>query len=174
MAQSSHSWGGQRTGQSCRGWRKRHSTAASGTSWERCTPRRRRHRRCHLEDCKRLFGTRTKSGGRRTDSSRLNHVADGESLDSLILGGASRAVAASDGLDVAAALLVSAAGKLVSTGVQGAQVPEPFNRRRISSRRGDRSSATVCEAIGGGLAGGGWGVVLVLSLLDHLDGCCWG
>jgi hypothetical protein len=37
-----------------------------------------------------------------TDSSRLNHVADGESLDSLILGGASRAVAASDGLDVVA------------------------------------------------------------------------
>lgn len=48
---------------------------------------------------------------RRTNSSRLNHVADGESLDRLVLGGASRAVAASDGLDVATALLVSAATK---------------------------------------------------------------
>lgn len=45
---------------------------------------------------------------KRTDSSRLNHVADGESLDSLVLGRASRAVRASDGLDVAAALLVAA------------------------------------------------------------------
>lgn len=44
----------------------------------------------------------------RTDSSRLNHVADGESLDRLILGRASRAVAAADGLGVAAALLVAA------------------------------------------------------------------
>lgn len=44
----------------------------------------------------------------RTDSSRLNHVADGESLDGLVLGRASRAVAAADGVDVAAALLVAA------------------------------------------------------------------
>lgn len=50
------------------------------------------------------------AGIKRTDSGRLNHVADGESLDCLILGGAARAVAASDGLDVAAALLVAAAG----------------------------------------------------------------
>jgi hypothetical protein len=42
-----------------------------------------------------------------TDSSRLDHVADGETLDGLVLGRASRAVAASDGLDVAAALLVA-------------------------------------------------------------------
>lgn len=42
-----------------------------------------------------------------TNSSRLNHVADGESLDGLVLGGASRAVGATDGLDVAAALLVA-------------------------------------------------------------------
>jgi hypothetical protein len=42
----------------------------------------------------------------RTDSSGLNHVADGESLDGLVLGGASRAVRASDGLGVAAALLL--------------------------------------------------------------------
>ena len=46
---------------------------------------------------------------RRTNSSRLDHVADGEALDRLILGGASRAVAAADGLDVAAALLVATA-----------------------------------------------------------------
>lgn len=45
----------------------------------------------------------------RTDGSGLNHVADGEALDRLILGGASRAVAAADGLGVAAALLVAAA-----------------------------------------------------------------
>lgn len=38
----------ERTGQSCREWRKRHSTAASGTSWVRCTPRRRRRQRYHL------------------------------------------------------------------------------------------------------------------------------
>jgi hypothetical protein len=39
----------------------------------------------------------------RTDSRRLNHVADGEPLDGLILGSASRAVRAPDGLNVAAA-----------------------------------------------------------------------
>jgi hypothetical protein len=39
----------------------------------------------------------------RTNSRRLDHVADGEPLDGLILGGASRAVGAPDGLDVAAA-----------------------------------------------------------------------
>ena len=39
----------------------------------------------------------------RTNSRRLNHVADGEPLNSLVLGGASRAVGASNGLDVAAA-----------------------------------------------------------------------
>lgn len=44
----------------------------------------------------------------RTNSCRLNHVADGESLDGLVLGRASRAVAAADGVDVAAALLVAA------------------------------------------------------------------
>lgn len=44
-----------------------------------------------------------------TDGGRLDHVANGESLDCLVLGRASRAVAAADGLDVAAALLVAAA-----------------------------------------------------------------
>ena len=46
-----------------------------------------------------------------TDSGGLDHVADGESLDGLVLGSASRAVGASDGLDVAAALLVASAVK---------------------------------------------------------------
>lgn len=50
-----------------------------------------------------------------TDGSRLNHVADGESLDRLILGGASRAVAAADGLGVAATLLVAAAVKMLAS-----------------------------------------------------------
>jgi hypothetical protein len=48
---------------------------------------------------------------RRTDGSRLDHVADGESLDCLVLGCASRAVGATDRLDVAATLLVSAVGR---------------------------------------------------------------
>ena len=47
--------------------------------------------------------------GRRTDGGGLNHVADGESLDGLVLGGASRAVGATDRLDVAPAVLVAAA-----------------------------------------------------------------
>lgn len=64
-------------------------------------------------NCKRLLiADRRKE--KRTNSSRLNHVADGEPLDGLVLGGASRAVAASDGLDVAAALLVSAAERLLA------------------------------------------------------------
>lgn len=45
---------------------------------------------------------------KHTDGSRLNHVADGEALDGLVLGCASRAVAAADGLDVATTLLVTA------------------------------------------------------------------
>jgi hypothetical protein len=48
----------------------------------------------------------------RTDSGRLDHVPDGESLDCLVLGGASRAVGATDRLDVAAALLVATAKRL--------------------------------------------------------------
>jgi hypothetical protein len=49
--------------------------------------------------------------GRRTDGGGLNHVADGEPLDGLVLGGASRAVGATDRLDVAPAVLVAAAVK---------------------------------------------------------------
>ena len=48
---------------------------------------------------------------RRTDGGGLDHVADGESLDRLVLGCASRAVGATDGLDVAATLLVTAVGR---------------------------------------------------------------
>ena len=48
----------------------------------------------------------------RTDGGGLDHVADGESLDRLVLGGASRAVGAADGLDVATTLLVTTAGVL--------------------------------------------------------------
>jgi hypothetical protein len=47
--------------------------------------------------------------GRRTDGGGLDHVADGESLYRLVLGCASRAVGAADGLDMAATLLVTAA-----------------------------------------------------------------
>lgn len=42
-----------------------------------------------------------------TDGSGLNHVADGESLDGLVLGSAPSAVGAAHGLDVAAAVLVT-------------------------------------------------------------------
>ena len=48
----------------------------------------------------------------RTDSSGLDHVADGESLDRLVLGSATSAVGAAHGLDVAAALLVATAVKV--------------------------------------------------------------
>lgn len=53
----------------------------------------------------RKWGSMGLSAG-RTDGGRLDHVSDGESLDGLVLGGASRAVGASDGLGVAAALLL--------------------------------------------------------------------
>lgn len=46
---------------------------------------------------------------RHTDGGGLNHVADGESLDRLVLRSASRAVGATDGLDVATTALVASA-----------------------------------------------------------------
>lgn len=52
----------------------------------------------------------------RTDGSGLNHVADGESLDGLVLGDAASAVGAAHGLDVAAAVLVTTAAKKKDTG----------------------------------------------------------
>lgn len=45
------------------------------------------------------------------DGGDLNHVADGESLDGLILWCASRAVGAADWLDVSTSLLVATAKK---------------------------------------------------------------
>ena len=52
---------------------------------------------------------------RRTDGGRLDHVTDGESLDRLVLGGAPRAVGATDGLDMAATVLVTAAVVLLAS-----------------------------------------------------------
>jgi len=43
-----------------------------------------------------------------TDCSRLYHIADGESLDCLVFGSASRAVGASNRVDMASALLIAA------------------------------------------------------------------
>lgn len=51
---------------------------------------------------------------RHTNGSALDHVADGKSLDRFVLWCASRAIGASDGLDVAAAFLVTSAGEVVS------------------------------------------------------------
>lgn len=53
------------------------------------------------------------SRGSRTDGSRLDHVADGEALDGLVLGGAASAVGAAHGLDVAAAILVTTAKEIL-------------------------------------------------------------
>jgi len=44
---------------------------------------------------------------KRTDGSGLDHVADGESLDCLVLRCAAGAVAAADWVDVATAILVA-------------------------------------------------------------------
>ena len=52
--------------------------------------------------------------GSRTDGGRLNHVADGEPLDGLVLGNAASAVGAAHRLDVAAAVLVTTAKKSIS------------------------------------------------------------
>jgi hypothetical protein len=59
--------------------------------------------------CSMARGVRA-TAGRRTDGGGLDHVADGESLYRLILGCASRAVGAADGLDVATTLLVTSVG----------------------------------------------------------------
>jgi hypothetical protein len=53
-------------------------------------------------------GKTTKKVERRTDGSGLDHVANGESFDRLVLGCASRAIGAADRLDVAATLFVAA------------------------------------------------------------------
>jgi hypothetical protein len=59
----------------------------------------------------------------RTDGSRLDHVADGETLDGLVLGDAAGAVGAAHRLDVAAAILVATAIKSISY-----RAPEVANR----------------------------------------------
>lgn len=61
---------------------------------------------------------------KRTDSSRLYHVANGESLDRLVLRTATSAVGAADGLDVAAALLVAAAVEEKNMSVCGPPILE--------------------------------------------------
>ena len=48
-------------------------------------------------------------GQSRTDGSRLNHVADGEPLNGLVLGNAAGTVGAAHRVDVAAAILVTTA-----------------------------------------------------------------
>lgn len=48
---------------------------------------------------------------RRTDGSRLDHVADGESLDCLVLWSATGAVGATDWVNVSASLLVTSIGR---------------------------------------------------------------
>lgn len=126
--------------------------------------------------------------GSRTDGSGLNHVADGETLDGLVLGNAASAVGAAHGLDVAAAVLVATARKSISY-----RSPEFANRLNPGSH--SPSSGNVlssfcsnsrcmpcahfwsslrrcrmgyCFADVGGL------VLLVRPLLDHFDGLfCW-
>jgi hypothetical protein len=84
----------------------------------------------HRPDCLKTRSSKHRSTDRtilgysrswkRTDSGRLNHIADGEPLDSLVLGRASRAVATADRLDMTAALLVAAAEwKLVNSFIMG-------------------------------------------------------
>lgn len=51
-----------------------------------------------------------RSLGKISNSSSLNHVSDSDTLDSLVLGHAFRAVDTSDGLDVSSTLLVSTVG----------------------------------------------------------------
>lgn len=72
---------------------------------------------------------------KRTNSSRLDHVADGESLDRLVLRSATSAVGAADGLDVAAALLVAAAVEEKNMSVCRPPIPE----FQFCSRRSPRN-----------------------------------
>ena len=65
---------------------------------------------------------------RRTNSSTLNHVADGESLDRLVLWCTPRAVGAADGLDVTSSLFVATA--VVAMSVAGLGIPDFAMGRR--------------------------------------------
>lgn len=60
----------------------------------------------------------------RTDGSGLDHVADGEALDGLVLGGAAGAVGAAHRLDVAAAILVATAIESISYRAPEVQIDE--------------------------------------------------
>lgn len=62
-----------------------------------------------------LEHSRFSVSGKRTDGGGLDHVADGESLDGLVLGRASRAVGAPDRLHVASAVLVTSAVNTISS-----------------------------------------------------------
>lgn len=73
--------------------------------------------------------------GSRTDGSGLNHVADGETLDSLVLGNAASAVGAAHGLNVAAAVLVATARKSIS--YRSPEFANRFNRGSHSPSSGN-------------------------------------
>ena len=83
-----------------------HSTSPNSFPFPTARCRHSFHCRGHFEDHKARI--------ERTDSSGLDHVADGEALDGLVLGGAASAVGATHRLDVAAAILVAAAIKSIS------------------------------------------------------------
>lgn len=68
--------------------------------------------RVSFVDWEGAVGKERKQG--RTNSGALDHVADCESLDCLVLRGTAGAVGAADGLDVAAAFLVASADEVVS------------------------------------------------------------
>lgn len=128
----------------------------------------------------------------RTDGSGLDHVADGEALDGLVLGGAASAVGATHRLDVAAAILVAAAIKSIS---YRAPLKLRIDRNPVfpflsGNVRRSRFSMylemyVVCASVGviaemsnGILLSPRWGnllVLLVRPLLDHFDGlfCGW-
>lgn len=74
--------------------------------------------------------------GSHTDGSRLNHVADGEPLDGLVLGDAAGAVGAAHRLDVAAAVLVAAARNqsAPSPGINSCATQSPFSLYRNARR----------------------------------------
>lgn len=112
---------------------------------------------------------------RHTDGSGLDHVTDGESLDRLVLGRASRAVGATDGLDVAAALLVTSAVENASRSAFFFSFPslerttmfgvQPRRIYRIINRSAETISGSRTAAIQRKKV-----VLLVRPLLRHLDG----
>ena len=119
------------TVRSCHEWRTRRSIVASNTSSVQRIRQRQRRQICHLENQRlvrklclkpspqpetyrinpaREIGYLVGDAMRRhTDCCRFDHVADGESFDCLILGRTSRAVRASDRLNVTSPLLVTTA-----------------------------------------------------------------